>query len=71
MTITTTRIWLLLALYITLTQTIKNPGVLIQVPEHQQLPTVPAILPFKIASGISIQKLELVDVYLRVLDYSW
>lgn len=62
---------MLLAACVILAQGIKNPGVLIQVPSHLQLPIVPALLPFKIASGISIQKLELVDVNLRTLDYSW
>ena len=50
---------------------LKNAGILIQVPSHLDLPPITVGLPFKIESGISIQKLELTDIYLRELDYSW
>ena len=50
---------------------VANPGILVQIPTDLSLPEVNLNLPITIAEGISAQKLELTDVRLRSLDYSW
>lgn len=57
-------------LLITTVWTITNPGALISVPFPFSPPTVALPLPFPI-SDVVVSNLELTDVQLREVDYSW
>jgi hypothetical protein len=63
--------WLLLLLALSCcTASIGNPGILLSVPFPLDIPQIPLGLPLPM-ENIVISNLELTNIYVRELEYSW